>query len=64
MAETRTVTCDACSRPLVRIDAWGELLDGCLHCNRWTSAGGDRLWKPLPTEDIEALRERPRLRRV
>jgi hypothetical protein len=63
MDETRTVTCPHCSQPLVRIDAWGELLDGCIACNVWTAAGGQRLWRPLPDEDVEALRGtmRPRL---
>jgi hypothetical protein len=63
MDETRTVTCDACSRPLVRIDAWGERLDGCIVCNAWTEPGGERLWRKLPDEDVEALRAmmRPRI---
>ena len=41
MTETcSTLTCDECHRPLMRIDFYGELLDGCLSCNRWTEAGG------------------------
>jgi len=53
----RTVTCDKCHRPLMRVDAYGKLLEGCVACNAWTDVGGARLWRKLPEADIEALRE-------
>ena len=57
MTETcSTLTCDECHRPLMRIDFYGERLEGCLSCNLWTVAGGARLWRKLPEADIEALR--------
>ena len=24
-----------CDRPLIKIDHYGEMLEGCIHCNRW-----------------------------
>jgi len=40
----------------MRIDAYGEVLEGCPVCNLWTEPGGKRLWRKLPEPDIEALR--------
>jgi hypothetical protein len=47
-----------------RSDARAERLPWCYHprtaetrtaCNAWGEPGSDRLWRPLPDEDIEAL---------
>jgi uncharacterized protein YbaR (Trm112 family) len=27
--------CPYCNGPLVNIDHYGEMLIGCIHCNRW-----------------------------
>ena len=57
MTETcGTLICEECHRPLMRIDFYGERLDGCLFCNLWTVAGGVRLCRKLPEADVEALR--------
>ncbi len=28
-------TCPSCGSPLVKIDHYGEVLIGCIDCNRW-----------------------------
>jgi hypothetical protein len=40
--------CDKCQRQLMRIDFYGELLEGCIYCNVWK--------RKIPEEDIEALK--------
>ena len=39
----------------VRIDAWGDLLHGCVRCNQWRRDDGE--WQQLAEDDIAALRE-------
>src|ERR1039457_1736957 len=57
MTETcSTVACDECHWPLMRIDFYGERLEGCLFFNPWAVAGGVRLCRKLPEADVEALR--------
>ena len=38
----------------VRIDAWGDLLHGCVRCNQWRRDDG--AWQQLAEDDIAALR--------
>ncbi len=51
-------TCPHCHRPLIEIDHYGELLIGCVECNRWSWKGSKRLFMELPEEDLQALRDR------
>jgi hypothetical protein len=32
-----------CNRPLIKIDHYGEMLVGCIHCNRWGHPGDEHL---------------------
>ena len=52
--------CDKCHRPLTRIDFYGEVLEGCIHCNVWKDVANG-VWRKIPEEDIEALK---RMRRA
>jgi hypothetical protein len=48
--------CDCCEERLIDIDRYGELLTGCIECNRWRS--GQRAFiVELSIEDFEALRK-------
>jgi hypothetical protein len=47
--------CDKCHRPLTRIDFYGEVLEGCIHCNVWKDVARGA-WRKIPEEDIEALK--------
>ena len=48
--------CRYCNGPLIEIDHYGEVLIGCIHCNRWGHPGDKRLIMELLEDDIEALR--------
>jgi hypothetical protein len=48
--------CPQCSRPLMEIDYYGEVLVGCINCNRWGHPGDDKLIMELMDSDLEALR--------
>ena len=48
--------CPYCSRPLMQIDHYGEVLVGCIDCNRWGRPGDDKLIMELMDSDLEALR--------
>jgi len=39
----------------MKIDHYGEMLIGCIDCNRW-GPGDDRLTMELMPEDLEALK--------
>jgi hypothetical protein len=39
----RNKTCRNRNRPLVRIDYYGEVLIGCIDCNRWGNPGDKTL---------------------
>jgi hypothetical protein len=43
-------------RPLMKIDHYGEVLVGCIDCNRWGHPGDDKLVMELMDSDLEALR--------
>ena len=35
--------CSYCNGPLIQIDHYGEMLVGCIHCNRWCYPGDEHL---------------------
>ena len=47
--------CPYCNRPLMKIDHYGEMLVGCMECNRWGHPGDDRLIMELLPEVWKAL---------
>jgi hypothetical protein len=49
--------CPYCHRRLTKIDYYGELLVGCIHCNRWGRPGDKTLIMELMEDDLEALRK-------
>jgi hypothetical protein len=51
-------TCAACNGPQIEIDRYGELLLGCVECNRWTWRDSETISMSLPEDDLEALRKR------
>jgi hypothetical protein len=51
------MNCSYCHRPLTEIDYYGEVLVGCIECNRWGRPGDKRLIVELLEDDLEALRE-------
>jgi hypothetical protein len=50
------MSCPHCHRPLTKIDYYGEVLWGCLDCNRWGRPGDKTLVMELLEDDLEALR--------
>ena len=40
----------------MKIDHYGEVLVGCIDCNRWGHPGDDKLIIELMESDLEALR--------
>ena len=40
----------------MKIDHYGEMLVGCIECNRWGYPGDEKLIMELMDSDIEALR--------
>jgi hypothetical protein len=50
-----TLMCPYCNRPLMKIDHYGEILVGCMECNRWGHPGNDKLIMELLPEDWKAL---------
>jgi len=51
------MNCPHCRRPLIKIDYYGDLLVGCIECNRWCRPGDKTLVMELLEDDLEALRE-------
>jgi hypothetical protein len=47
--------CELCGLPLVEVDAYGQLLRGCLGCNDWQEASSGE-WLRLSEDDIVAIR--------
>ena len=41
----------------MKIDHYGEMLVGCIQCNRWGHPGDKKLIMELMTDDLEALRQ-------
>ena len=52
----RNKTCRYCNGPLMRVDYYGEVLIGCIDCNRWGYPGDKKLTMELQEHDLEALR--------
>jgi len=50
------MNCPYCHRALTEINYYGEVLVGCLDCNRWGRPGDDKLVMELMEDDLEALR--------
>jgi hypothetical protein len=48
--------CPYCNRPLMKIDYYGEVLAGCIDCNRWGHPGEEKLIMELRDSDLEALK--------
>ena len=49
--------CPYCKRPLMEIDHYGEVLVGCIDCNRWGHPGDEQPIMELMESDLEALRQ-------
>ena len=54
--------CPSCGFPLIEVDRYGELLVGCVDCNRWGHPGDKKLSLEMQEDDLEALKERRRRR--
>jgi hypothetical protein len=52
----RNKACRYCNRPLMKIDHYGEVLIGCIDCNRWGHPGDKELIMEMLQDDLEALR--------
>jgi hypothetical protein len=50
------MNCPYCRRPLTESD-YGEVLVGCIECNRWGRPGDKTLVMELKAADLEALRK-------
>jgi hypothetical protein len=48
--------CPYCRRSLIKIDYYGEVLVGCIDCNRWGRPGDKTLVMELLEGDLQALR--------
>jgi len=48
--------CRYCDHPLTRIDYYGEVLVGCIYCNRWGRPGDTKLIMAMQEDDLEALK--------
>ena len=55
--------CPTCGSPLMKIDHYGEMLIGCVHCNYWGRPGDKRPIMEMLEDDLEALRESVRRKR-
>jgi hypothetical protein len=49
--------CPTCKRSLTEIDYYGEVLVGCIECNRWGRPGDKTLVMELLEADLEALKD-------
>ena len=47
------MNCPHCRRPLIKIDYYGDLLVGCIECNRWGRPGDKTLVMELLEDDLE-----------
>ena len=46
------MNCPYRQRPLTEIDYYGELLIGCIDCNRWGKPGDEHLVMELMEDDL------------
>jgi hypothetical protein len=44
--------CPHCGSPLMKIDRYGEVLIGCIDCNRWGHSGDKKLTFELLCADL------------
>ena len=54
--------CPSCGFPLMKIDRYGEMLIGCIDCNRWGRPGDKKLIMEMLEDDLEVLRAKVRRR--
>jgi hypothetical protein len=54
--------CPYCNRPISQIDYYGEILIGCIDCNRWGHPDDKKLIMEMLEDDLEALRASERKR--
>jgi hypothetical protein len=54
--QTELKDCLQCHAPLIEIDHYGELLVGCIECNRWGRPGDTTLVMELIDDDLQALK--------
>jgi len=50
------MNCPYCHRRLIKIDYYGEILIGCIECNRWSRPGDKTLVMELMEGNLAALR--------
>jgi hypothetical protein len=50
------MNCPHCRRPFIKIDYYGELLVGCIECNRWGRPGDKTLVMELIDGELQALK--------
>ena len=55
-AQRQPAMCPYSNRPLIKIDHYGEILEGCIHCNRWGHPGDENHIMELMEDDLDALR--------
>jgi len=58
----RNKTCRYCNSPLMKIDHYGEVLIGCIDCNRWDHPGDKKLIMEMLEDDLKAVRANVRRR--
>jgi len=58
------MNCPHCRRPLIKIDYYGELLVGCIECNRWGRPGDKTLVMELIDGDLQALKNTRKSRKL
>ncbi len=58
----RDNVCRYCNRQLMSIDYYGEMLIGCIDCNRWGRPDDKDLVMEFLEDDLEALRASIQLR--
>jgi hypothetical protein len=47
-------TCPSCGSPLTKVDHYGEVLVGCVHCNYWGRPGDKKHILEMLEDDLEA----------
>jgi hypothetical protein len=52
----RNKACRNWDRPLMKIDYYGDVLVGCIECNRWGHPGNKKLTLETLDDDLQALR--------
>ena len=53
-----STTCLHCGSSLIHVDRYGDLLIGCVDCNRWGTPGDGERSIRLAETDINAMRKR------